>query len=330
MKNLTLPVCGTILAAAGWLNAQQGTLTGPVAGFVFDNFAQVLRPIKGVPGASLFGDPVAFGLPVSAVYAAPRQDSAIVVGVDQSLHLFLLNGGSPSEVSLGGFSVLPERVIFSPSGTAVALISSGSAHVLTGLPSAPTQFGSVKVESTTVAMMTGAHSARTFSSPAMALSDDGTYLLTVADGSARLLSIHGENRKLIAAQASALVAFAAGGHDAAVVDSLTGVTLIRDAAGAAGTQLLAVPDDGLAGPAGLAFSQDETTLYVASGTAQSVAVFNLAAASRSAVTCACTPSTLAPLGNVFRLTEFTTGPLWLFDGTSATPRTVFVPARVAE
>jgi hypothetical protein len=34
------------------------------------------------------------------------------------------------------------------------------------------------------------------------------------------------------------------------------------------------------------------------------------------------------MGNLFRLTELTTGPLWVLDGTAATPRTVFVPARV--
>ena len=318
-----------VLGATGLLNAQQGTLSSPITGFVFDRSSGALRPVQGVPGASLLGDGVNFGLPVSTVWVAPRQDSAIVVGVDQSLHLFLLNNGAPSEVSLGGFSVMPERAIFSPSGTAVALIAGNSAKVLTGLPNAPQLIGSVKVESQTFAMQIGIQSA-TFSSPSMALSDDGTYLLTVAQGSARLLSVQGQNRSLIPAQSSAQVAFAAGNHDAAVIDSLTGLTLIRDAAGAAGTVLLAAPDEGLAGPAGVAFSRDESTLYVASGKAQSVAAFNLASASRTAIGCACTPTTIVPMGNVFRLTELTSGPLWLFDGTAATPRTVFVPARVAE
>ena len=95
---------------------------------------------------------------------------------------------------------------------------------------------------------------------------------------------------------------------------------IRSAARRAGT--------GLAGPAGLAFSQDKLTVYVASATAQSVAAFNLAAASRTAIPCGCTPSTLVPMGNLFRLTDLTVGPLWLLDGTASTPRTVFVPARV--
>jgi len=328
---MRISVCGMILTACSVLAAQQGNLSGPVSGFVFDNSGLVLRPIKGVPGASLLGDGINFGIDVAAVYVAPRQDSAIVVGTDQSLHLFLLSGSAPTEVSLGGVAGLPERVIFSPSGTAVALIASGSARVLTGLPNAPVLAGSIKVESVTMAQMTGAFSSHVSSSPAISLSDDGNYLLTVAQGSARLLSVQGQNRSLIPVQANALVAFAAGGHDAAVLDSLSGLTLIHDAAGAAGTQLLAVPDEGLAGPVGLAFSQDKQTVYVASATAQSVAAFNLAAASRSAIACACSPSTLAPLGNLFRLTDQAPGaPLWILDSAAASPRTVFVPARVQQ
>lgn len=322
MRIFIWPVCGIILATCGLLSAQQGSLSGPIAGFVFDGPGRVLRPIHGVPGASLLGDPVSFGIDVSAVYVAPRQDSAIVVGADQSLHLFQLNGGSPTEVSLGGVTGAPERVVFSPSGTAAALMSGGSARVLTGLPNAPTLAGTVKVPAFVP-------ETRSVTPPSQnwAISDDGMYLLTVAQGSARLLSIHGQNRSLIAAQSGGLVAFAAGGHDAAVMDSLTGLTLIRDASGAAGTQLLAAPDAGLASPAGLAFSQDQQTLYVASSAAQSVAAFTLASASRTAIGCACTPSTLIPMGNLFRLTELTGAPLWLLDGTASAPRTVFVPAR---
>jgi DNA-binding beta-propeller fold protein YncE len=326
MKVLSLPLCGMVLATSGWLAGQQGKLSGPVTGFVFDGSSRVLRPVQGVPGASLLGDPVSFGFDLAAVYISPRQDSALVVGTDQSLHLFLLNAGAPTEVSLGGVTGAPQQVVFSPSGTAVALIASGTARVMTGLPGAPTLAGTVKVADSERAAAGGSRPvpAKTQS---LSLSDDGMYLLTVAQGSARLLSIHGQDRRLIAAQAGALVAFAAGAHDAAVVDSLAGVTLIRDAAGTAGTQVLAAPDDGLAGPAGLAFSRDGHTLYVASATAQSVAAFNLVAASRTTIGCACTPAMLAPMGNVFRLTEMSSGaPFWMLDGGANPPRTVFVPA----
>jgi DNA-binding beta-propeller fold protein YncE len=328
MKTISWPVCGLFLAAAVVLPAQQGTLSGPVAGFVFDNSAHVLRPIHGVPGASLLGDALAMGVEAAQVYVSPRQDSAFVIANDQSMHLFALNGGVPTEVSLGGISGTPVKIVFSPAGTALALIAPGSARILTGLPNAPVLSGSVKVEGLFLSMSTGAHSFHT-SAPALAVSDDGNYALTVAQGSVRLLSVQGQNRILMPAQADALVAFAAGGHDAAVMDPASGLTLIRDTIGAAGRQLLAPFDDGLAGAVGVAFSQDTQTVYVASSTAKAVAAFNLSGASRTAIGCNCTPETLAPMGNLFRLSELTTGPLWVLDGANAAPRTVFVPAHAS-
>lgn len=325
MKIFSWPVSGLMFAACGILAAQQGNLTGPVAGFVFDGAGHTVRPIQGVPGASLLGDGFGFGMDVSSVSISPRQDSAFVIAADQSLHFFLLKNGTPSEVSLGGVTGTPERVLFSPSGTAAALMGDDSSRILTGLPNAPTLAGSVRIAAFSGQVSTG---LRSMGIPAnVALSDDGTYMLATVQGQARLLSVQGQNRSLMAAQTGALVAFAPGNHDAAVMDSLTGLTLIRDAAGTGTTQLLSVPDDGLAGPAGLAFSQDRQTVYVASSTAKSVVAFSPAGGTRTAIGCACTPTTLTPMGNLFRLNELTGDPLWLLDGTAATPRTVFVPAR---
>ncbi|HUB80426.1 MAG TPA: hypothetical protein VMB03_16595 [Bryobacteraceae bacterium] len=325
MKIFNRPLWGMVFAVSGTLLAQQGTLSGPVAGFVFDNSSHSLRPVRGIPGASLVGDAVNFGIDTAAVWVAPRQDSAIVVGTDQSLHLFALNGGTPVEVSLGGIAGAPDRVVFSPSGTAVALMGATESRILTGLPGAPQVIGSIKVPGHVVAA--GGRNQAVVA-PALALSDDGGYALTVAEGSVLVLTPQGQRRVLIHVNANALVAYAPGTHDAAVMDTNAGLTLIRDTAGAAGTQLLAPPDDGLAGPVGVAFSQDGKTVYVASAKSQSVAAFSLAGASRTAIGCNCTPSTLTPMGNVFLLNDVTSGPLWLLDGTAATPRTVFVPARV--
>jgi hypothetical protein len=290
----------------------------------------VLRPIQGVPGASLLGDPVNFGFALSAAYVSPGQDSAFVVGADRSLHLFRLNSGTVTETSLGGLSGVPQAVVFSPSGTSAALFAMGTARVLTGLPNAPTLVGTVKVPDIGQRTAPVAGEAKVFAPPmsaSLAVSDDGTYLLAISEGSARLLGIHGDNRSLVPAHLNTLVAFAAGGHDVAVMDSVSGLTLIRDAAGAAGQQVLATPDATLAGPIGLAFSRDEQTLYLASATAQSVVAFDLAAGSRSTIGCACTPAALIPMGNVFRLNEVSPSPLWILDTGSSLPRTVFVPVR---
>jgi hypothetical protein len=55
--------------------------------------------------------------------------------------------------------------------------------------------------------------------------------------------------------------------------------------------------------------------------------FDLAASSRSMIACDCTPTTLVPMGSLFRLSEFGSAPMWLFDAGAASPRIVFVPAR---
>jgi hypothetical protein len=322
-----------VLAASVWLPGQQNRLAGPVAGLVFDGPGHVLRPIQGIPGAALLGDAVTFGFDVAAVYVSPHQDAAWVVGADRSLHLFRLQGGGAvTEVGLGGVSGAPQGVVFSPSGTAAALVTLGKARVLTGLPDAPALVATVAIpgSGTAPAALTRAADsplpART-PDQALALSDDGAYLLTVSGGSLRLVGIHGENRSLIETQAGALVAFAAGGYDAAVMDSAAGLTLVRDAAGAASAQVLAAPDEGLASPAGLAFSPDAKTLYVASAKARSVAAFHLADGSRTAIGCDCTPTTLAPMGSLFRLNDPGPAPLWLLDAGGGNPRIVFVPAR---
>lgn len=330
MKISYLPACCLLLAAQLSM-AQQSTLGGPIAGYVFDSSARVLRPVRGIPGASLLGDPVNFGFDLAAAYVSPGQDSAMVVGADDSLHMFRLNAGTATEVSLGGVSGVPQTVVFSPSGSAAALFANGHVRILTGLPAAPTLVATVSIADSGHAAAPVRKAGMAFGTPAsgtgLAVSDDGAYLLGISGSSVKILGVRGDNRTLAPAQADSLVAFAPGGHDAAIMDSVGGLLLIRDAAGTGSPQVLAPPDDGLAGPAGLAFSVDKQTLYVASAKAQSVAAFNLAGGSRTAVGCNCTPSTLIPMGSVFRLNDVSPSPMWLLDTGASTPRTVFVPAR---
>src|SRR5271157_5351517 len=119
------------------LLAQQGSIAGPISGYVFDRTAHVLRPVLGIAGAAVLGDGVNFGLAVASVYVSPRQDSAVVVGVDRSLHLFRLNSGTAAEVAVNGLAGLPEGVAFSPSGTAAAIYAAGRVQLVAGLPDGP-------------------------------------------------------------------------------------------------------------------------------------------------------------------------------------------------
>src|SRR5689334_924570 len=125
------------LAGALLLSAQEGRVSGPSAGFVFDTLGHVLRPVRGIAGASVIGDPVDLGMDVTNVYIAPQQDLALAVAADGSPHLFALASGTAKERPMEGLSGTSERVVFSPNGTAAALYAAGHVQVIRGLPDSP-------------------------------------------------------------------------------------------------------------------------------------------------------------------------------------------------
>jgi hypothetical protein len=304
-----------LLALAGFAQAQQGSVSGPVAGYVFDFGSLALRPIRGIAGASTMGDPIAAAYPLTAANVAPRQDSALAIAPDGSTHYFTLNSGALNEVAISGLTAEPERVAFSPSGTAAVLYSNGRAQIVTGLPGAPSLAGSIQLGS-------GPRSPHPTS---FAISDDGAYLLFAVGEAIQLASQSGGVRGVMSAGAGASVAFAPGGHDAAVAARGTGAVLISDVPGAAAQQTLAAGDQSFQIVAGLSFSADGKRIFMASAAAQSVVTLDLSG-NRTDVACNCSPAELTPMGNLFRLNELGTGPLWLADAGSSGPRIVFVPA----
>lgn len=312
---------GWILCAAGAVSlcAQQASISGPIGGYVFDTRAHSLRVIRGVPGASLIGDGVDFGTGITNAWVAPKLDAALTVTAEGVARLFRLDGGKATERMVEGL-VVPDRAVFSPSGTALVLVTRGNAQVIKGLPDAPVVAGTVELpQDRSVATRADAGGRlRRSGVGAVAVSDDGSYLLYGSSGAVELLGISGDSRKLTDAGPGALLAFAPGGHDAAVVDPGT-VAFFQDVAGAATVRRL----PGIAGGKGAAFSPDGGRLFVA---AASVTVVDVATVERREIACECRPSGLVRMGYAFRLNDLGTEPLWLLD-VSADPKVVFVPAR---
>jgi hypothetical protein len=303
----------SICLAASSLYGQAGKLGAPALGFAFDQSAHALRRIQGIPGASLVGSPVEFGIAVSAAYVAPRLDSAFVLADDGRMHLFGLTADVPVErtIDLQGS---PLRVVFSPSGSAAALYSAGSLQVIQGLPDAP-------VVAANIRLRINPRSGRAVPD-ALAISDDGAYLLYSTGGPIEMIGVAGDSRRVVASGTGSLAAFAPGGHDAAIIDSEK-LVLFQDIAGAATERRFA----GLATPSALAFSTDSQKLFVASATGRAVTTIQVASGDRAALACDCAPAALIPMGSVIRLTELGNEPLWLLD--TASDRVVFVPAPVA-
>ncbi len=311
-----------IFCTASFGFAQQGAVAGPTAGMVFDSGAQALRPVRGIPGASTLGEPIHVSYNLTAAYVSPRQDSVFGVADGGSTHLFTLNAGAAAEVSIDGLASAPARVFFSPTGTAAALYSNGAVQIVTGLPAAPKVTGTLQLEPQSGISPRRLRTAM----PSLAISDDGAYVLYASGNSIRLANPNEGSRQVITAGYGAALAFAPGGHDAAVAARGTGVVLIRDVPNVAAQQPLAADDPALDSIAGLAFSADGARLFAASASANSVIAFDTAALSRTEIACNCTPSALAAMGNLFRLNEAGAAPLWLFDPDSPGPRIVFVPA----
>jgi hypothetical protein len=230
------------------------------------------------------------------------------------LHAFVLSRATATEKSVQYLANSPQRILFSPSGTSAAIYGYGSIEVVTGLPNSPTVSGGVDLPAGTVP-------------DSLAVSDDGSILLVSAKQAVELYGSFQDLGKLMTTAGAALVAFAAGGHDAAIDDpSGAGVVLYQDLTGARSSQVLAAPDATVSASSALAFSVDGKSLLLASSTGQSVTSIDLAAGARNAIACTCSPKTLARMGNLFRLNDLGADPVWLLDLRASDPRIVFVPA----
>jgi hypothetical protein len=292
------------------LCGQQSQITGPVSGYVFDNSAHGLRPVQGIPGAALLGDPVDFGLQISSVAVAPRQDAAFVTAADGTLHLFRIQPGAPADLSLNGLANSPDRVSFSPSGTAAVLHGRGSIQIVSGLPDSAAIAASLSLSA---------------APDSLAISDDGSALLVASGNTVELFAGAADQGAVATTAGPALIAFAPSGHDAAVVDRTgTGIVLFHNLGSAVDSQNLAPTDEAIQSATALAFSIDGRQLLVAAG--NSVTAFDLTAGARNRIPCGCTPSTLARMGDLFRLNELSREPLWLLDARPETAGVTFVPA----
>jgi hypothetical protein len=317
---MNVRVFGIFGAICSALYGQTGSITGPSSGYVFDPSAKVVRQIRGIPGAAMMGDSLDLGLSAASVEVSPRGDSAVAIGADGSTHFFRLKDGKATERPLSLAMQAPAGIVFSPSGTAVALYRSGNVQVLTGLPDA-VQVGHTHPVAEAGSSMAAAAPKRP-TGTAFAVSDDATCVLVARDQSVSLSMFPGGVRVLTNAQANALVAFAPGGHDAAVLSGGT-LSLFQDVAGASTRQDIS----NVTGSAGLAFSADGKKVLAAGP--RGVTVLDRATGDRKSVECDCRISGLSPMGSTLRLNQAGNGPLWLLD-PAGEPKIFFVPARQSE
>ena len=289
------------------------SLRGPVMGWVFDAGAGAVRPVWGVPGASLLGD----ALPSPALSGAavsPRQDYALVTDAEGATGVIRLPEGTLAPLT--GAIGSPSRVALSPRGEAAALFrAEGNAlQVATNLPGA-------------ASMAMRPYPAGAPAPAALAVSDDGEAVLAAYDETLVLLDKEG-GRPLAVPGAVVALSFRAGTHDALAATAGGEVWLIAAADANARYRRLAGPQEGVSAPLAVEFSRDGARAFIA-GAGGATAV-DLATGAATAIACRCTPTGLVRLDgdSLFLLTALK--PTILMDGSGAAPRTWLVPPSATE
>jgi hypothetical protein len=102
-------------AFAGRLGAQSSWINGPVLGFVAERSGSFVRPILGIPGASILGEPLELGSEVRIVAISPRQDYAIAVRTeDKQFVLIPFRSATTEMIPVFGTSAEDSLVAISP------------------------------------------------------------------------------------------------------------------------------------------------------------------------------------------------------------------------
>lgn len=294
--------------------ASLGLIRGPQLGYVFQAGAGTLQPLLGIPEASRLGDALALAVPVSTLSLAPGHALALGVSRDSGevLLVDLRPGRDPLLQPVPGLAPSPDRILWSPSGTAATLYyqDPGAAWILTGLPETPTL------------------AALELPAPAtlLALSDEGL-LLARADTSLWALAPSQAPRFLSSFGSVTAAAFLPRSRNAVLGDATGSLVLIRDLPGSAEILTLAGPRDGLSLISAVAASLDGQRIFVADAVSGRIGAIALDGSPARWMDCGCTPSTFDRLrsGAVFALSPPSRGPLLLLDADSAEPRLLLVP-----
>jgi hypothetical protein len=315
------------LAAPAWAQSSSA-IGGYTLGYVFDGRSSDLKPMVGIPGAAVLGASLETGVAIQQAYVSPRQNYAVALTDSGAVVVPLPFAADTSAIAPLGFDASAAGVVaLSPDGSAGAFYSVNEAaiRIVAGMPDSPAIARTISTAaiSGTIRLLAIGNDAAMLVA-AVDIPDTGSSVMQIdADGNGRTLT----NSTHISA-----LRFMGGGNDLLVADDADDtVSMIQDVPGSALWKPLAAATDGIAGPIGLDVSLDGMRIVVANGRAGNIFEFDPNGPERGTYPCPCAPKGLGRLnGNsVFLLNSVSdAGPLWIFDGDSATPRVLFIPAAV--
>jgi hypothetical protein len=305
-----------------------GGIQGPLSGYVFDDAAGQIRPIRGLPGGAVVGPPVLVPFLLKSASIAPG-GYAITVGVTGGISMVsTMDADEVTVTPIDAVGANPDAVTLNGPGTAAVLYwkDKAAAQIVIGLPEAPAPRAILDLSQIPGQVM------------AIAVDQTGSYLLVAAadadghggiyrvttDGSTTTVSF------LVPAIQPTAIRFLHGGRDAVVADAgANQILLITDISANPAESILATSSDGIDSIDRLAVSDDQDYVLAASSQSTKLIVIHLSNGFVSAVENAdlpCVPSRLSQLSlpHLYVLSGPTPGPVELLD-TSRGTSTYFVP-----
>jgi len=320
MRLIVRLVFACLIAASA--QAQSALVSGPSLGFTSEAHGTAIRPILGIPGASILGDRIPLESRVRGAVISPKQNFAIAVRSDDAQALLIdLRSGAPVITAIDGVRPRVEAIAFAPTGSVAAFYvhRDRTIQVIGSLPDAPQliqEFDFSQIPGTFLDV---------------AVSDDGANaLLRVAEGSQSsvwVLDASGAQWPIHAEQPTA-AAFFPQSTDAIIADSATqSAYVIRDVRHAASQVPLVAGNSGLSSFSAVSTSLDGRSVFLADSDSGKVAVVSVETGQPFVVSCDCQTSAFNRLRgtSVFRLTEASREPMWILDASTAEPRIVIVP-----
>lgn len=303
-----------LFAIAGALVAANRPVSGPVLGYVLDTSVHKVRPLLGIAGASVAGMPLNTRADLyQAVYSPVHHFILALAG--ENLTPLLIIPEQQTAAPIDGALPGAKQIVLSPQGSTAILYfdKTATAQILTRLPETPAVARSVDLS-----VLPAAPSA-------LAVSDDGSALVAVIGGDAPVLDVFttdGMSTVPLAEPATAF-AFLNDSHDA-VITGASGALLLRDVLNGAAPNRLSA--DGIDSPIAVAVTSDNTHAIALNSDSHGVVVLDLEGGPPAVSNCGCSGSGITRLaGNAFRLTDYTGGPLTLFDASPGNARLLFVP-----
>jgi DNA-binding beta-propeller fold protein YncE len=306
---------GCLLLTATMSAAPESGVRGPSVGFVLDPSSHSIRPIQGMPGASLLGQPLDLPFAIDQAVFSSQGDLAVVFGGARVSLVRGLRSGSPEVVALPVSIANADSATWSGSGSAALIYSRGQSQlqVISGLRAAAIA-GPVIDCSTLPGSIVSA-----------ALDGSASNLLVgiKVDGAGSVLSLRPDASGgftpfvVLGAHMPSTILFVNQDRDALVADSEANrIVRIQDVNGSATVTVVADADHGIASPVGVQLSADGKSVLVANAGSNTVTVHSLDGSTPVVqVPLPVVPSRLDRLNRepVLLLNDMTSGPLYVLD-----------------